>query len=311
MVKKLKIYKNFNILKKHQNSILLVGNFDGLHLGHQKLFNLAKKYKKEKKVKLGVITFDPIPKMFFNRELKNYRISNLNQKINYFSKYNVDFVIIKKFNKKFSKIKSLNFINKILYKKLKSKFIFVSSNFRFGNKREGDVNQLVKYEKKYNYKMVEPKPFKIKNKIISSTIIRKLLSKGKIEIVNKLLKRHWSIEGKVKKGRQMGMVLGFPTCNIDIKDYVLAKLGVYAVKIFQKNKNFSLKGIANLGYRPTFKQKKILLEVHIFNFSGNLYNKRLTIEFINFIRKEKKFKNINQLKKQINSDIKTAKEKLK
>ena len=125
MVKKLKIYKNFNILKKHQNSILLVGNFDGLHLGHQKLFNLAKKYKKEKKVKLGVITFDPIPKMFFNKELKNYRISNLNQKINYFSKYNVDFVIIKKFNNKFSKIKSLNFINKILYKKLKSKYIFV------------------------------------------------------------------------------------------------------------------------------------------------------------------------------------------
>tara|TARA_B100001013_G_scaffold327865_1_gene241275 strand:- start:205 stop:621 length:417 start_codon:yes stop_codon:yes gene_type:complete len=137
-----------------------------------------------------------------------------------------------------------------------------------------------------------------------------LLSGGKLEHANKLLARKWSIESKVEKGRQLGKKIGYPTCNLDIKDYVIAKPGVYAVKIFQKNKNFSLKGIANLGYRPTFRQKKILLEVYIFNFSGNLYNKHLTIEFINFIRKEKKFKNINQLRKQINLDLKSAKKKL-
>ena len=125
-----------------------------------------------------------------------------------------------------------------------------------------------------------------------------------------MLSRNWSIESKVEKGRQLGKKIGFPTCNLNIKNYVIAKMGVYAVKIYQKNKNFSLKGIANLGYRPTFNQKKILLEVYIFNFSGNLYNKHLTIEFINFIRKEKKFKNINQLRKQINLDLKSAKKKL-
>jgi riboflavin kinase/FMN adenylyltransferase len=125
-----------------------------------------------------------------------------------------------------------------------------------------------------------------------------------------LLARNWSIEAKVEKGRQLGKKIGFPTCNLNIKDYIIPQLGVYAVKIYQKNKNFSLKGIANLGYRPTFNQKKILLEVHIFNFSGNLYNKHLTIEFISFIRKEKKFKNINQLRKQINLDLELAKKKL-
>ena len=307
MVKKLKIYKNFNILKKHQNSILLVGNFDGLHLGHQKLFNLAKKYKKEKKVKLGVITFDPIPKMFFNKELKNYRISNLNQKINYFSKYNVDFVIIKKFNKKFSKIKSLNFINKILYKKLKSKFIFVSSNFRFGNKREGDVKLLKSVESKYNFKIINPKPLKKKNKIISSSLIRKLISKGDLKKANKYLNRNWSIEGIVLQGRKMGRKIGFPTCNIDLIDYVIARTGVYAVKVYLENKSNYFRGIANLGYRPTFNQKKILLEVNLFNFSGNLYNKKLRVEFLKFIRKEVKFKGIDQLKKQINLDLKIAK----
>ena len=310
MVKKLKFYNNFKVSNSYKQSILLIGNFDGLHLGHQKLFNLAKKYKKKFKLKIGVITFEPMPKMYFNKNLKNFRILSIHQKIKILEKLDVDFLITKKFNKQFSKIKSQNFIKEILYKKLKAKYIFVSNNFRFGNKREGDVNELIRNEKNYNYKIIKPKPFKLKNTIISSTLIRKLLSNGKIEFVNRLLSRNWSIESKVEKGRQLGKKIGFPTCNLNIKNYVIAKTGVYAVKIYQENKNFSLKGIANLGYRPTFNQKKILLEVYIFNFSGNLYNKHLTIEFINFIRKEKKFKNINQLRKQINLDLKSAKKKL-
>ena len=307
MVKKLKFYNNFKILNKHKNSIILIGNFDGLHLGHQKLFGLAKKYKKKFKLKIGVVTFEPMPKMYFNKSLKNFRISNLTQKIKNLKKLNIDFLIIKKFNKKFSKIKSNIFIQKILHKNLKAKYIFVSNNFRFGNKREGNVDQLKNNQEKYNYKAINPRPLLLKNKMISSTFIRKLLSNGKIENANKLLGRNWNIESKVEKGRQMGKKIGFPTCNMSIKDYVVPKIGVYAVKIYQKNKKFFLRGIANLGYRPTFKQKKLLLEVHIFNYYGNLYNKHLTIEFINFIRKEKKFKNINQLKKQINLDIKVAK----
>ena len=307
MVKKIKIYKNFDILSKHQNSILLIGNFDGLHAGHQKLFNLAKKYKKEKKLKIGVITFDPIPKMFFNKKLKNYRISNLNQKIKYFSNYNIDFLIIKKFNKKFSKIKCFNFINQILYKKIKSKYIFVSNNFRFGNKREGDVKLLKSLESKYNYKIINPKPLKKKNKVVSSTMIRKLISKGDLKKANNYLNRNWSIEGKVLRGRKMARKIGFPTCNISLNDYVIAKTGVYAVKVFINNKKIFVRGIANLGYRPTFNQKKILLEVNLFNFSGNLYNKKLRVEFLKFIRKEVKFKGINQLKKQIILDLKIAK----
>ena len=124
---------------------------------------------------------------------------------------------------------------------------------------------------------------------------------------NNLLKRNWAIQGIVKKGRQVGKKIGFPTCNIDIDDYVLAKPGVYAVRVLRKNSDKYLKGIANLGYSPTFNQKKILLEVHLFNFSGNLYNKLLSVEFLKFIRKEKKFKNVNQLKAQIKKDLNIAK----
>jgi riboflavin kinase/FMN adenylyltransferase len=302
-----KLYKNFNIKKNHKNSLILIGNFDGVHLGHQKLFKLAKLYKKKYNLKIGVVNFDPMPKMFFNKLLKNFRITSINQKIELLSKLNVDFIITKKFDKKFSKTKSINFIKEILNKKLKSKFIFVSNNFRFGNKREGNVNLLIKNEKKFYFKVVKPQPLIKQHKIISSTLIRSFLEKGYLEKANKLLDRNWTIDGVVQKGRQVGKKIGFPTCNIDIQDYVLAKPGVYAVKVLRSNNSKYLKGIANLGYRPTFNQKKILLEVHLFNYSGNLYNKLLSVEFLKFIREEKKFKNVNQLKSQIKKDLNIAK----
>ena len=302
-----KLYKNFNINKNHKESIILIGNFDGVHLGHQKLFKLAKLYKKKYKLKIGVINFEPMPKMFFNKSLKNFRLSSIDQKLNLLNNLKVDFIVTKKFDKIFSKTKSINFIKNILSNKLKARLIFVSNNFRFGNKREGDVEFLIQNEKKYNYQVIKPKPLLIDKRIVSSSLIRSYLEKGFLEKANKLLNRKWSIDGIVQKGRQVGKKIGFPTCNIDIKDYILAKPGVYAVRVLRKNNLKILKGIANLGYRPTFNQKKILLEVHLFNFSGNLYNKHLSVNFLKFIRKEKKFKNINKLKSQIKLDLKIAK----
>ena len=306
MVKSIYLYNNFNLKAQHKASIILIGNFDGVHLGHQKLFKLANNYKKRYSLKLGVLTFEPMPKMYFNKNIKNFRISNQKQKVSLLKKFNVDFVITKKFNKNFSKIKSIDFIENILKKKFKARFIFVSNNFRFGNKREGDVKQLIKCETKYDYKIVKPKPLIKKKKIVSSSLIRSYLQKGKLFEANKLLNRKWSIEGKVQKGKQLGKKIGFATANIDIKDYILACPGVYAVRIKMTNNSKIIKGIANLGYRPTFNGKKILLEVHLFNFSGNLYDKDLLVEFLKFIRKEKKFKNMDQLKKQIKTDLLVA-----
>ena len=307
MVNLIKLYKNFDIKDQHTNSIILIGNFDGVHLGHQKLFALAKKYKKKYSLKIGVLTIEPMPKMFFNDKLKNFRISDKLQKIKLLNKLQVDFVIVKKFDRKFSKIKSTYFIKKILGKKIKPKFIFVSTNFRFGNKRRGDIRELAKYESLCNYKMIKPKALIKNNKIVSSTLIRNYLQNGKLKKANSLLSRNWSITGKVQKGKKLGRKIGFPTANIDINDYVLAKPGVYAIKTRRQNSLKFIRGIANLGYRPTFNGKKILLEVHLFNFSGNLYNKHLTIEFLKFIREEKKFKGVDQLKKQIKIDLLLAK----
>jgi len=307
MVKPIKIYKNFNIKSSDKGSIILIGNFDGLHLGHQKLFKLAENFKKKYSLKVGVLTFEPMPKMFFNNNLKNFRISNQKQKIDLLRKFKVDFVITKKFDKIFSKTKSTNFIKKVLNNKLNARFIFVSNNFRFGNKREGNVKQLINYEGECNFKIIKPKPLIKNKKVISSSLIRKLIQSGNLNKANRNLGRSWSIYGEVSKGRQLGKKIGFPTANIDIKDYVIAKPGVYAVKVQKNNSKKLIKGIANLGYRPTFNQKKILLEVHLVNFSENLYNKFLTVNFFKFIRSEKKFKNIEQLKKQIKIDLLKAK----
>jgi len=303
-----KIYKNFNIKNLHRKSIILIGNFDGVHLGHQKLFKLAQSYKKKYKLKIGVINFNPMPKMYFNKSLKNFKITSVDQKLKLLKGLKVDFIITKKFNKNFSKVKSINFIKEILYKKLNCKFIFVSNNFRFGFKREGDVNLLINNEKNYDYKVIKPTPLIKNKKTVSSTLIRTFLENGNLDKANNFLGRSWTVDGIVQKGRQIGKKIGFPTCNIDIKDYVLAQPGVYAVRVLRKNNNKQLKGIANLGYRPTFNQRKILLEVHLFNFSGNLYNKHLSVQFLKFIRKEKKFKNVIQLRNQIKSDLRIAKE---
>ena len=303
----LKLYKNFNLDKNHKRSILLIGNFDGLHLGHQKLFKLAKVYSNRFNAKIGVLTFNPLPIMFFNKNLKNYNLTNNEQKKFLFSKIGVDFVITKKFDKKFSKISYIKFIKNILAKKIYPQFIFVSNNFRFGFKRRGGIEELKNKEFSYKYKIIKLSPLKKDGKIISSTLIRKLLQSGKLKKANKLLNRKWEISGIVKKGKQLGKKLGFPTCNIELSNYVLAKPGVYSVEVKIKNFDKNLKGIANLGFRPTFGGKKILLEVNLFNFSGNLYNKSLSVSFCSFIRKEKKFKNRTELINQIGKDLKKAK----
>jgi riboflavin kinase/FMN adenylyltransferase len=149
------------------------------------------------------------------------------------------------------------------------------------------------------------KPYKKDNKIISSTLIRKKIIDGKIHEANTLLNRKWKIKGRVIKGRQLGRKIGFPTCNLQLNDYIVPRNGVYAVQV--KGSNFNKKGIANIGFRPTFNGKKLLLETNIFGIDKNLYNKEIDISFKKFIRQEKKFKNLEHLKKQIKIDIKKAK----
>jgi len=301
----MKIYKNANLNKKHHKGVIAIGNFDGIHLGHQKVINEARKKAKSKKLPFGIITFEPMPVMYFNSKIKNHRINSLEQKKIQLKKLKLDFLIIIKFNKIFSSLTAEKFIKEIIYNKTKCSFLYVSKNFKFGYKRRGNIQTLKKYEKLYNFKSLITRPYKKNKKIISSTLIRKKIINGKIREANTLLNREWNIKGKVIKGRQLGRKIGFPTCNLQLNDYIVPRNGVYAVQV--KGSNFNKKGIANVGFRPTFNGKKLLLETNIFGIDKNLYNKEIDISFKKFIRREKKFKDLEHLKKQIKIDIKKAK----
>ena len=301
----MKVFKNLNIGKKFQNSALAVGNFDGIHLGHKKVLKAARLKSKKNKIYFGALTFEPLPVMFFNKSIKNHRINKLSQKIEQLKKQKLDFLVIKKFDRKFSKINYLNFIERILYEKLKCKFLFVSKNFKFGNKRQGNIERLKYYQNKYNFRTVLTKALKKNKKVISSTVVRRLINRGKVSEVKKLLGRPWEIRGTVKKGNQRGRKIGFPTCNINLNEYIIPRLGVYS--IIAETDSFRKKGIANIGYRPTFNGQNLLLEVNIFGINKNLYNKVIKVYFLKFIRAEKKFKNLEHLRKQIKLDVKQAK----
>jgi len=307
----MRIFNNVNIPRNYKRSALAIGNFDGIHKGHQKVFRRTKRFANKKKIKFGVLTFTPLPIMFFNKKIKNFRLVSERRKFELFEKYGVDFIINIRFNKNFSETSAEKFIKKIIHKKINPQFLFISNNFKFGRKRKGDIRLLKKYNNECNYRLLNVPSFKYKGKIVSSTRIRKSIQNGKIHLANKLLSRTWFVEGIVNRGKKLGRKLGYRTCNIRLKDYILPKLGIYVVKVMIGNKRKIYGGVAYLGLRPTFNGKEIFLETYIFGIKKNLYQKSLRVYFIKLIRGDKKFKNRDKLIKQMNKDVIIAKKGLK
>ena len=300
----MKIYSNINSVdEKFINSVLAIGNFDGVHLGHQELLKQAYIFSRKINKKFGIFTFDPLPKDFFNRT--DNKILNINDKIDVVKKFRADFFIKQNFNRNFSKISHDNFAKIILLKKLAVHSIFVGKDFKFGFKRKGNIFFLKKLSENNNFKIFIINFKKFNNYKISSSKIRSLIQAGKVNLAHKIMGRPWSISGKVIQGKKYGRRIGFPTANIKIFNQIKPLFGVYSVKIVFNKKTY--KGIANFGVRPTFGSSSPVLEVNVFGKNHNFYNKNIKVLFIDFIRKEKKFKNSSMLVRQIKKDIKVAK----
>jgi len=300
----MKIYNNINSVdKKFRNSVLAIGNFDGVHLGHQELLRKAYIFSRKINKKFGIFTFDPLPKDFFNRT--DNKILNISDKIDIVKKFRADFFIKQNFNRNFSKISHDNFAKIIILKKLAAHSIFVGKDFKFGFKRKGNIFFLKKLSENYNFKIFIINFKKFNNYKISSSKIRSLIQAGKVNLAHKIMGRPWSISGRVIKGKKFGRRIGFPTANIKIFNQIKPLFGVYSVKIIFNKKTY--KGIANFGVRPTFGSSSPVLEVNVFGKNHNFYNKNVKVLFIDFIRKEKKFKNSSMLVRQIKKDIKVAK----
>ena len=291
----MKIIRNTNL--EQLPCVVTIGNFDGVHLGHQALLDEVRKRAHDLKLESAVITFEPNPKDYFSQNKPQTRISSLREKIELFNEIKIDRVHIIKFNQEFSKVTANEFIS-VLIKQLKVKEIVVGEDFCFGRGREGGIKQLSASSMKLN----------IKNKIlmdgkrISSTLIRNLLANDKLDQANKYIGRPYSISGKVVHGEKRGRKIGFPTANIHMRHNRPPLKGVFAVK-FQNHF-----GVANLGIRPSIKgEKKLQLEVHLLNFSSDLYGQHVSVIFLKKLRDEKKFKSLDELKEQIKLDVIKAK----
>ena len=286
---------------------LAIGNFDGVHLGHQKIINsLVNKSKAEKKPS-AILSFNPHPRQFFSKNFDCYQIISEEKKQSILANLGVDHYFSLSFDETISNLSPADFINKIIVQKLKVDKLIVGYDFHFGKDRQGNTQILSEHSKIHGFSLeiVEPVKDKDCKEVYSSTAIRNFIKEGNMENAQMMLGLPWSMDGKVIQGDQRARQMNFPTANILPHNHLHPLKGVYAVRALLEKKSFV--GIANFGERPTVDGKKLLLEVHLFDFDRNIYGNHLTVEFLTFIRSEKKFDNFNLLVDQITKDIETAK----
>lgn len=273
---------------------LTIGNFDGVHIGHQALIKKLIAESKKRNLTPSVMTFEPHPKEFFISENAPSRLTTLREKLEFFLDYGIEKVFVCAFNQKFSNISSEAFMGQILKEQLKVQLLIVGNDFRFGSKRQAGIEDL----KKNAFELFEIPEIDLNGKRVSSTRIREGLKEGRIQEVNQFLGRPYTISGKVVEGDKRGRQMGFPTANIHMKHLRPALTGVYAVKLGNRN------GVANLGVRPTIAgTPKLLLEVHLLNFNEDIYGQHVQVTFLEKIRGEMKFENIGALIEQIKKDV--------
>ncbi len=290
---------NLNEILEANPDVTCIGAFDGVHLGHQALINMAKSISS----KYQILTFDPVPKKFFNNMHK--LLSTKDMKVDLLSRFSPESIIFLNFED----VKDLipeDFCN-ILNNKLNTKSIVVGKDFKFGKNREGDVNFLIKYFGNSNVHVLND--YVVNDSKISSTLIKSTINEGKLELANQYLGYSFKLKGKVEHGNRMGHKIGFPTANINVDvNLVTPKFGVYEVDVTKADKTY--KGVMNIGNRPTVSNDlKLSYEVHILDFDEDIYGSFLEVEFVSFIRDEIKFDNIEELKNQISIDIESIKNK--
>lgn len=295
------VTKNLKNAKSNEPSILTLGTFDGVHQGHKKIIKQLISESRKNNLRSFILTFFPHPRNVLNSNSEVKSITTLEEKTEIFSKLGVQELIIQDFDKSFSSMTAGEFIE-LLVNNLNLKKIIIGFNHRFGKNRSADINSLKSYSLKYNFEVIEIRAFEIKDLKISSTRIRNAIDSGNIERCNSFLGYNFNILGKVIKGKSVGKSIGFPTANLDvIVDYkILPKNGVYLVKSTVENKE--LYGMMNIGFNPTFGMNKKTIEVHFFNYNNDLYDKEIKVELLKFIRNEIKFKTIEKLQTQLNSD---------
>lgn len=290
-----------NEMVKEKTAVAL-GNFDGLHIGHQKLIKTMVSKGREKKLKSSVLLFKTHTKSIIRGNKRPKLLTSNNQKISLLESIGVEMIYSMNFNKDIMQLSPRQFVEDILVDKLNVKLVVVGFNYRFGHKAQGDSACLKKLGKEFGFEVIVVEPVYGEELIISSTLIRELLSEGNIEKANEFLGRPYEMEGEVVEGNKRGKGLGFPTANIKLdKGYLVPKFGVYkSITIVDGKKYLSL---TNAGKNPTFNGDDVSVESYILNFNNNIYGKKISVKFIDFIREEIKFNTREELIAQMLKDV--------
>ena len=302
----MKIIRSITAFNSSEKTIVTIGTFDGIHIGHQKILkDLIKTAKKEGK-KSVLLTFFPHPRMVLQKENKILLLNTIKEKSILLEKMGLDYLIIHPFSKEFSRLTALDFVRDILVNKLNTSRLIIGYDHHFGKNREGNIHQLKEYSLLYDFKVEEIPAQDIDDVSVSSTKIRTALKEGNLKTANNYLGYHYMLNGTVVSGKKLGGTIGFPTANLEIKEpyKLIPKTGVYIIKTHINTVLYT--GIMNIGFNPTVLGKHQTIEAHLFDFNEDLYGKEIMIEFIYFLREEHKFESVKELVVQLNIDKEDA-----
>lgn len=288
-------------------SVATVGNFDGVHVGHQAVLRQLKQYALRQGLPSVVLTFEPQPLEYFQPESAPARLTSFREKFLQLAANGIDKLVCLRFQTSLANVSAEEFVQRLFVDAMKIKGIIIGDDFRFGRDREGDIHTLRRLGGRAGFEVVPIDSFSLEGERVSSSRIRQALSVHDFATARVLLGRAFSISGRVRHGEKRGRQLGFPTANIELNRNTTPLLGVYAVQVSGQD-GMDYEGVANIGTRPVFDGKKLLLEVHLLNFNKDIYGEYIKVEFLQRLRGEKKFASIDELKNQIALDIDEARE---
>lgn len=295
-----------NLQQRHKGCVLSIGNFDGVHLGHQALLKKLQAEGQRLHAPVMVMIFEPQPMEYFSPNTAPPRLTRLRDKYKHLAELGIDYLLCVNFNQHFAALSAESFITDLLIDKLATPFVVVGDDFQFGAQRLGNIDLLVSLGERSGLSAVRTESFLgLQGQRISSTVIRQALMKDDFATAEAMLGRAYSISGRVVHGNALGRTIGFPTANIALNNVKLAVKGVYAVEVKGLGPHLLL-GIANIGTRPTISGEKQQLEVHLLDFNQNLYGKHIEVVIRNKIRDEQRFASLDELKQQIAKDEATA-----
>ena len=298
-----------NLREQQHGCVATIGVYDGVHIGHQQIIRQVCETARAKSLPSVVVTFEPTPQEYFQGAAAPARLTRLREKIPVIADLGVDRLVCLKFGEHLATVTAQTFIDRLLIARLGVRNLVVGDDFRFGKNREGDLAMLIKAGADNNFDVAGVDSVLVDGERVSSTVIRDALGAGELASAARMLGRRYSMCGRVIRGRQLGRELGYPTANIAVHRRVTALHGIFAVRVFGAEKN-DLPGVASLGTRPTVDGDALLLEVHLIDYDANLYGQVLRMEFVERLRDELRFENIDLLTEQMKQDELKAREVL-